>query len=130
MLNTIKENFDGVELVRPLGDFMWPHVTFDGFPTCCGAGPVGDKFIPDTIHGINVSPACWVHDQMWTIAEASWGDFHYSNSILLLNLSFIIQAKSRNRAMCDLRLARAATYWLGVSVAGSSVFWGLKSGGK
>jgi hypothetical protein len=128
-MNTIIERFDSIDLIRPVGDFMWPHHQFEGFPTCCGAGKAGDKFIPDSVWGVNISPACWVHDQMWSMAPATWGAFHYSNSVLLLNCAFIIQARSANVVSCKIRLASAANYWLGVTIAGSPIFWAMKAQG-
>ena len=123
---TTTTTFDGIQFVIPASGFQWPHPTFKGFPTCCGAGKVGDKVIPDSIWGVNISPACFIHDQMWALASADWCDFHMSNAILFVNLAAIIQARSANWATRDLRLARAATYLLAVSTVGAPIFWGMK----
>ena len=127
---TTTTTFDGIRFVVPAEGFQWPHPTFAGFPTYCGAGDTGDRFIPDTIWGVSISPACFIHDQMWTLAEASWADFHMSNAILFVNLAAIIQARSANWVTRDIRLARAATYLLAVSTAGAPIFWGMKTGNK
>ena len=125
-MNTITTTFDSVQLVCPSEKFMWPHPTFKGFPSACGAGKLGDYLIPDTLWGLNVSPACYIHDQMWSLAEPSWSDFHASNALLFVNCAFIIQARSANFFIRDLRIARAATYLLAVSTLGAPIFWSLK----
>lgn len=125
-MNTIVENFDGIDLIRPVGSFKWKHTTFKGFPTCCGAGKFGDLIVPDTMWGVNVSPACQVHDDMYEMAEPSWAEFHYSNAILFLNCASIITANSTNFITRNARIARAAFYLLMVSTAGAPIFWGIK----
>ena len=129
-MNTIVERFDGVDLIRPTGPFLWPHPTFAGFPTCCGAGKVGDWLVPDSIWGVNISPACWVHDQMFAVAPATWGAFHYANAVFFVNIAAIIQARSANALIRTLRIARASLYLLAVSTAGASIFWAMKKEGQ
>ena len=34
----------------------------------CGPGAIGDKFVPDSIYGLDVSPACYIHDLSWALA--------------------------------------------------------------
>ena len=126
-MNTIVERFDGVDLLRPTGSFLWPHPTFAGFPTCCGAGKMGDYLVPDTVWGVNISPACWVHDQMYDLSPPTWGGFHYSNAVFFHNIAAIIQAKSSTTFARNLRLARASMYLLAVSTAGAGIFWGIKA---
>lgn len=127
-MNTIVERFDGIDLIRPVGAFRWPHPTFSGFPTCCGAGKLGDWLVPDTIYGVNISPACWVHDQMFATSPPTWAGFHYSNAVFFANMSAIIQAKSGNAIMRTLRMARAALYARVVSDSvGASIFWAMKA---
>ena len=126
-MKTTTTTFDGVRLIVPTDNFMWPHSTFDGFPTFCGAGPIGDRFIPDTIWGLSISPACYIHDQMWSMSEPLWSDFHYSNAVFFVNMAEIIQTKSANAFTRDLRLARAATYLLAVSTIGAPIFWGKRA---
>jgi hypothetical protein len=123
-VNTILERFDGVSLIRPLGDFRWPHPTFDGFPKCCGAGKgIGNDIVPETILGLNVSPACCVHDYMQDRAPRTWGGFHYSNAVFLVNLLEINRVKS-NWFMQKCRIPIIIGWFAAVSsVAGSKIFF-------
>ena len=127
-MNTIIERFDGVELVRPVGDFRWPHPTFDGFPTCCGAGDWGDRIVPDNLWGLNISPACWIHDQMFTMAPANWSAFHHANSVFLHNLNAINESKSGNIFIKKMRQIRAIEYYTAVDTLGAVAFWNCKKG--
>jgi hypothetical protein len=123
-VNTILERFDGVSLIRPLGDFRWPHPTFAGFPECCGAGQgAGNKVVPETILGLPVSPACCVHDWMFNHSPKTWGNFHYSNSVFLVNLLEINRTKS-NAIMRRIRGPIIFGWFAAVSsMAGSRIFF-------
>lgn len=95
-MTTIVERFDGVDLIRPSGAFMWPSSSFEGFPECCGPGGnwgTFERMIPEKVLGMVVSPACFIHDVMWSGKEKSWAVFHASNSVLLTNLLEINKKK-------------------------------------
>lgn len=100
--------------------------------TRCGAGDGwGDKIVPESIWGIVVTLACFVHDFMWEISEATWKDFHHSNSVFMINIISIVQALSYNNKwnpLKALRMYRAATYFNAVDSAGQKVFWKIKGG--
>ena len=61
---------------------------------CCGPGSGWlEKAIPESILGIRVSQACYIHDKCWKYARG-WEGFHASNGVFLFNLNSIITAKS------------------------------------
>lgn len=124
-MDTIREKFDGVQLVRPVDpEFSWGHPTFVGFPTCCGAGKgLGDALVPDSWYGVCFSPACKVHDFMFDKVEASWAGFHYANSVFLCNLLAIANNYPCNRFKRQLLRVKAYQYYEAVNSFGAIVFW-------
>ena len=124
-MNTKLTLFDRVHLIVPNEGFMFPHPTFKGFPTCCGSGDKGDLLIPDTIYLLNISPACWIHDQMWVLAEPTWADFYHSNNVFLENMRLINEAKS-NFLMKNIRTPRIHLYHQSVNTIGALLFWRFK----
>jgi hypothetical protein len=105
-MNTLVERFDGVELLRPAGDFRWPHPTFSGFPECCGPGPVGsigNTLVPESILGLHMGPVCFVHDWMWGHGPLTWAAFHYSNSVFLTNM---LETNKQRGGFLPIRVAR------------------------
>ena len=125
-MKTVLEIFDGVPLIRPAGDWMWPESTFQRFPTYCGAGKIGDTIVPDTIFGLVISPACFIHDQMWTLAPPTWEEFHESNSIFLTNMTSINRVNTRFSLVRVFRQVVINDYYESVSHVGSHHFWSLK----
>lgn len=127
-MNTISENFDGVQIIRPLGDFRWPHATFAGFPECCGIGQVGtisQDIVPESILGLKVSPACYVHDWMFTYSPKNFQNFHYANSVFLVNLLQINEQRGGNWLMKSIRKPLILGWFIAVSssVGGVSTFF-------
>jgi hypothetical protein len=103
------------------------HDTFKGYPSKCGAGEgVGDIIVPETIIFLPISAVCHIHDTCWDIAEASWKDFHQSNSIFLHNILAAIKYKSSSIILEHLRNYRAITYYNAVDTIGSKFFWKCK----
>ena len=120
MMTTIVERFDGVDLIRPLNGFVWPHPTFDGFPECCGAGPsgsIGQEAVPETILGLDVSPACCVHDFMFTESQETWQNFHYANAVFLVNLLQINRERGGNWLLKKIRGPVILAWFAAVSSA-------------
>jgi hypothetical protein len=115
-----------VHLVAPF-EFLIPNERVENFDHYCGAGRgFGDIVIPDRMWGLNISPACAVHDEMWNIAPATWEAFHASNSIFLRNLIQLITIQSKSSILKRLRLYRAVTYYNAVDSFGKNIFWKLK----
>ena len=94
-MKTELTEFDGIKLVIPSEGFEWPCSTFVNFPPCCGPGNgFGNLIVPETILGMPVSPACYVHDWMFRNLEKTWINFHAATSIFHTNLTQINEAYS------------------------------------
>lgn len=123
----IEEHFDGVLLFRPFhSNFEWPCLTFKKFPTCCGAGKFGDRFIPDAPLNLNLSPACFVHDFMWTHCPKSWKWFCKSNLIFYKNITRINISKSNSIFEMATRQFVLSKYAAAVCTVGAFHFWRIK----
>ena len=129
------ELYDGVLLEVPYHPaFEWPTPGFAGFPACCGpgtTGSLGERIVRDRIRGIVLSPACWVHDFMWSEAEArTEAVFHYTNSVFLRNMLAIIAV--RGKALPALRIKEcvvaANLYHDVVATLGRPVFFQVLGG--
>jgi hypothetical protein len=133
-VNTISENFDGAQIIRPLGDFKWPHTTFSGFPECCGIGRVGtvsQDIVPESILGLKVSPACFVHDWMFTYSPKNYQNFHYANSVFLVNLLQINEQRGGNWLKKAIRKPVILGWFAAVSSsAGVTAFFKALPGNK
>ena len=115
-----------VSIISPIG-FLDHDLVVEDYGTYCGAGRgFGDIIVPDTIWGLNISPACAVHDEMWRIADSTWEAFHASNSIFLRNIISLIQTQSKNSFLKRLRMYRAVTYYNAVDSIGKNIFCELK----
>ncbi len=106
----------------------WPHhLPLDRFPSFCGAGTgVGDVIVPEKNWGLSMSPACFVHDICWPIAQPTWADFHQSNSMFMHNCQALVEARSRF-PLKQLRMYRAVTYFNAVDTLGETFFWAEKN---
>jgi hypothetical protein len=122
--------FDSVPLVAPVINGIpleFPYKTFEEFTSYCGAGQgLGDIIVPERIFGLKISPACYIHDVSWEIADASWTEFHQTNSIFLNNILEIIRYKSSSWILEHIRNYRAITYYNAVNTIGTKLFWATK----
>lgn len=115
---------EGIPILHRRGLIM-PR-SLAAFPDCCGAGRgLGQIMVPETIWGLRISPACYVHDDDWDIAPPTWEAFRAANSRFLENINSLINHSSRLALLRMLRRYRAATYYSAVSEA-SIIFWRLK----
>jgi hypothetical protein len=129
-VNTKVIEFDGVNLVVPIIDgypLHMPYPSLDEFSSYCGPGSgLGDWLVPETLSGLRVSAACYIHDVMWDYAEPTWGEFHYSNSVFVRNLIEIVLVKTPDEDDVQAkRLSEALVYYMAVD-KGFKVFWKLK----
>ena len=83
-----------------------------------------ETIVPESILGLKISIACYIHDDDWTIAPPTWDAFHAANSRLLTNLNSIIDTKS-TFILRPLRRFIATLYFIAVNDA-SEVFWDIK----
>ena len=125
-MQLITSNYKNITLIIPAVGFIWPQQT--PFPSCCGYGSsFQEKVIPDNFYGVNVSPACWVHDQMFALADPTWKDFYLANDTFIHNLKQIVEHESDSRVMKQLRIIRAYEYYAAVMLPGSIAFWSMKA---
>ena len=94
---------------------------------CNGCGAAGKfDFVPDTIWGLSVSPACFVHDFRYHFGESEEdkkiADMEFlANTIRIINHDENSWASGRS-----FRRWRAATYYTAVYEKGHDAFWAGK----
>lgn len=135
-METIQTLYAGAKLVMPSLAFNgWPGHLLDykDFSDCyCGAGHgLGEKLVPDYIFSlfwfrIKISPACWIHDNDWDLAEPTREAFAESNDRFQDNINAIITSQARYGWVERLARYRAATYRNAVDGPGERIFWALK----
>lgn len=128
-MKTREVRFDGdLQLVIPdHSSFEWPANSIIEFPSCCGPEKWNSRFyVFDKLFGLCISPACWVHDRMWEICDATWGDYHYSNSVFLHNVLTIINTRSEFSLLRFLRRHKAFAYYDAIDIGGAKYFWQYK----
>ena len=131
-MKTKLEIFDGVSLRVPDNDyFMWPHPTFKGFPSCCGPGEGwGNRLVPESVFRINLSPACWIHDEMFSWRDKTWINFYYANAVFMANCFEINRVKSKSKIRETLRIPFIYIYVKSVNTAiGAKLFFNKELGG-
>ena len=87
----------------------------------CGPGGVGDWFVPDTAYGLNIKPACFIHDYLYSLGSTPW-DKNEADEVFLDNLRYIVN--ERGGWLRRVRLCRVYSYYLAVSWFGNSAFRG------
>ncbi len=97
----------------------------------CGAKGLGGWFVPNTLWGLSVKPACDRHDWMWeegkTIADKEKAD-----RVFLNNMVRIIENADHFGAgiLRPLRRQRAMKYYSAVKDFGGPAFWKNKNSAK
>ena len=90
----------------------------------CGPGGFGDKLVPDTMYGLNVSEACRIHDWYYrfypdsTPSARKMADYAFRN-----NLIRIVEAKTKNRVLRWVRKRRCQAYYAMVRALGGPAFY-------
>lgn len=93
----------------------------------CGPGKFGDKLIPDKILGVDVRPACEIHDWMYMMGE-SQEDKDKADRVFRNNMVRLIMAHpARPRWLRRLRLWLAHKYYMAVHRYGGPAFWIYKN---
>ena len=90
----------------------------------CGSAQAKFDFVPDTIYGLNITPACHIHDWMYHFGQDN-NDKLEADRVYLNNMLRIIN-KKRGWLM-RLRRFRAWEYYKLVSMFGGSAFWDPKN---
>lgn len=125
-MRTKLEVFDGVSLRVPDTDcFVWPHPTFKGFPSCCGPGEGwGNRLVPERPFGINLSPSCYIHDEMFLWEDKTWLNFYYSNAVFMANCFEINRVQSKTKIRETLRVPLIYMYVKSVNtIVGAKLFF-------
>lgn len=123
----IEHVFDGVVLKAPT-DIEWPCDTFDKFACYCGPGKgYLETIVADKILGLNISPACFIHDTTHALLPKTLKNFWLSNKTFLWNMESINQKFSSTKAEQYTRTAAIKAYYFGVaSPIGYLYFLGSK----
>jgi hypothetical protein len=92
--------------------------------TKTSCGPVGflDRFIADSIFGVNVTLACSAHDFMYNKGETQY-DKTIADELFHLNLKQLIKnSDNESRVLAFLRHSVAYIYKIGVNIFGHLYF--------
>ena len=127
-MKTCALTVEGIDFVVPVHlRAALPDTPLASLPAACGAGNgIGQAAVPETLWGLRITPACFIHDQSWLVADPTWADFHQANSMFLHNILAIIRARSRSIFLEHLRNYRAVTFYNAVDTVGALVFRELK----
>lgn len=96
---------------------------------CNGAGAAGDwrsKLIPNTLYGLNCTPAFDIHDYDYHVG-ITHDDKDLADRQLLTNLLILID--NGNWCLAFFRRRRAMKYYEAVKLAGDDAFWKSKNRG-
>lgn len=90
----------------------------------CGPGGSGDKFVPDTMWGLSMTPACAQHDHDYRHGLGS-SDAHRKECDQRLrdNCKIIVNYYSKNKIAKALRHVRVNTYYCMVRAFGGKAYW-------
>ena len=108
-------------------DEFWDtkDVHWDDMEGGCGPGGVGDWLVPDTVWGLNIRPACVIHDWMYAFGE-TLEDKMRADRVFLNNMVRIVIHNTKNGILLKLRLRRTRTYYEAVKRFGGPAFWDEK----
>lgn len=99
----------------------WEASEEDKLATCNGCGAKNGVKVPDSMWGLNIVLACFIHD--WMFAEGKTkADFYFANAVFIMNLAIIIVCHG-SKWFAPLRLARATKYFIAVQELGEDAFW-------
>ncbi len=112
--------YKDIRLLAPVS--FWLSTEAQRLRICNGCGPTSWKsFVPDTMYGLCVTPACNIHDWMYSYG-VTMEDKDIADLTFKLNLYRIIDQKSGNWLFKKLRRVRAYGYYLAVSWLGHAAY--------
>lgn len=88
----------------------------------CGAGGWKLDLVPDSILGVDIAPACNIHDWMYS-SGSTLADKQEADRVFLNNMLRIVEEKSGNFATRFIRRRLALHYYAAVRDYGSQYFW-------
>ena len=118
MKSLVTISYQGVALQVPawLAGVWRYDLPLNDFPSFCGAGKgLGDWLVPEKNHGAILSPACFVHDIMWSTSYDTYLHFQKANNTFLKNLKSCVYSQLKDPKIAYLR---CYGYWLAVSTIG------------
>jgi len=83
----------------------------------CGPGKWGNRLVPDSILGVDIGPACDIHDYTYLIGKTEEEKTN-ADIELFANGFRIIKQKSKNRLMSFFRAVILTWYFLAVAYGG------------
>ena len=93
----------------------------------CGPGRgVLEWLVPETMYGLSVSPACSIHDYMYTYGKTS-DDKCEADIVFLNNMIRLIESDGGWWLLRKLRLRRAYVYYEAVKDFGGPYYWNEKN---
>lgn len=113
---------DGYLLAAPESLWKAPDDIKAEIISGCGPKGLGDVMIPDTAYFMSLTPACKVHDWMFTVYNDEAG-FKLSNQVFLDNMNRINQAQTKSRVLKWLRSRRIRKYFVAVRDFGRLFFY-------
>ena len=87
----------------------------------CGAANAKFDFVPDTIYGLCITPACNIHDWMYYAADPDIIFKREADRVFFNNMLRIIEDKGG--FLKTARRRRALKYYLAVKYFGGPAFW-------
>lgn len=91
----------------------------------CGSAQAKFDFVPDSIYGMDISPACYAHDWDYHHGKTT-DDKRRADMRMLNNLLTLIQMQSANGFMRYIRNRRAFKYYDAVCIGGNRAFFAGK----
>ena len=88
----------------------------------CGAGKFGDRLVPDSIWGLNITGICKIHDYEY-VHGTTQRDKEMADTRFLQNLILWIDYKTKIWGLGWLRRLRAVTYYSAVHEFGDDAYW-------
>ena len=90
----------------------------------CGPGGAGDKLVPDTMYGLDISPACRIHDWYYRFYPEDKEEARaMADRIMKNNLLRIVEANTKSKVLLWLRRRRCHTYYIMVRKFGGSSYF-------
>ena len=90
----------------------------------CGPGGIGDYIVPNTVYGLDINPACQVHDWQYRHSnDASEEARKNHDRTLSYNSMRIVVYNTKNHILYILRRRRVKTYYQMVRAFGGRAYW-------
>jgi len=86
----------------------------------CGSAKAKFDFVPDTIWGLRITEACFIHDWCYYIGKTE-EDKEFADLMFLGNMLKLIQ--TGKRVLRPLRRRRALKYYEAVTILGDKAFY-------